>query len=130
LGATRAINYKTEDFVDAVAAATNRRGVDVVLDIIGGPNVARNLACLARECRLVQIGVMRGDTAEISLRRMLTHRLTITASTLRIRTPEQKGAIAAALEREIWPLLASGRIRPVIDRALPLADAADAHRAL
>jgi NADPH2:quinone reductase len=130
LGAVRAVNHRTEDFVDVVAEVTARRGVDVVLDIIGAPYTARNLLCLARDGRLVQIGVMGGEEATISLRRLLTHRLTITGSTLRIRTPEEKGAIAAALEREIWALVASGRIRPVVDAVFPLAEAADAHRRL
>lgn len=125
-----AINYKTEDFVERVKTITNGRGVDVILDIIGGDYAARNLACLAREGRLVQIGLMGGATATIPLAPIILRRLTITGSTLRIRTPEEKGAIAAALEREVWPLLASGRIKPVIDRTFPLNQAADAHRAL
>jgi putative PIG3 family NAD(P)H quinone oxidoreductase len=130
LGAVRAVNHRAEDFVEVVAQVTGRRGVDVVLDIVGAPYTARNLNCLARDGRLVQIGVMGGEAATISLRRLLTHRLTITGSTLRIRTPEEKGAIAAALEREVWPLVASGRIRPVIDSVFPLAEAAQAHRRL
>ncbi len=130
LGAIRAVNYRSEDFVDAVADITGRRGVDVILDIVGAPYTARNLNCLARDGRLVQIGVMLGESATISLRRLLTHRLTITGSTLRIRTPDEKGAIAAALEREIWPLIASNRVRPVIDSVFPLAEAAEAHRRL
>jgi putative PIG3 family NAD(P)H quinone oxidoreductase len=130
LGARRAINYRSEDFVHEVAAITGGRGVDVVLDIVGAPYTARNLACLGREGRLVQIGVMGGETATVSLRRMLTHRLTITASTLRIRTPEEKGAIAAALEHEVLPLLAAGRVRPVVHEVYPLERAADAHRRL
>jgi len=125
-----AINYKTENFVERVKDITNGRGVDVILDIIGGDYTAKNLACLAREGRLVQIGLMGGATATISLAPIILRRLTITGSTLRIRTPEEKGAIAAALEREVWPLLASGRIKPVIDRTFPLNQAADAHRAL
>ncbi len=129
-GAVRAINYRTEHFVDEVMETTGQRGVDVVLDIIGGAYTPRNLDCLARDGRLVQIGVMGGATAEISLRTMLVRRLTITASTLRARTPDEKGAIAAALEREIWPLLAVRRVAPVIHAVVPLAEAADAHRLL
>lgn len=125
-----AINYKTEDFVERVKTITNGRGVDVVLDIIGGEYTARNIACLAREGRLVQIGLMGGATAVIPLSPIILRRLTITGSTLRIRTPEEKGVIAAALEREVWPLVVAGRIKPVIDRTFPLADAASAHRAL
>jgi putative PIG3 family NAD(P)H quinone oxidoreductase len=130
LGAARAVNHRTEDFVEVVAEITGRRGVDVVLDIVGAPYTARNLQCLARDGRLVQIGVMGGEEAPISLRRLLTHRLTITGSTLRIRTPEEKGAIAAALEREVWALVALGRVRPVVDAVFPLAHAADAHSRL
>jgi putative PIG3 family NAD(P)H quinone oxidoreductase len=130
LGAIRAIDYRTQDFVAAVHDATGGRGVDVVLDIIGGDYTPRNLDCLARDGRLVQIGVMGGETTTVSLRRVLMNRLTITGSTLRIRTPGEKGAIAAALEREVWPIVASGRARPVIDSVFPLAAAADAHRRL
>jgi NADPH:quinone reductase len=130
LGATRSINYRTEDFVPVVKDVTGDRGVDVILDIIGGPYAARNLAALARDGRLVQIGLMGGETAEISLRTILAKRLTITGSTLRIRTPAEKGAIAAALEREVWPLLASRLVAPVVDTTFPLEDAANAHRAL
>jgi len=124
------INYRTEDFVDGVKAATGGRGVDVILDIVGGDYTAKNIACLGRDGRLVQIGLMGGATATIPLSPILLRRLTITGSTLRARTPEEKGTIAAALEREIWPLLAAGRVKPVIDRTFPLAQAADAHRAL
>jgi putative PIG3 family NAD(P)H quinone oxidoreductase len=130
LGAARGINYRTEEFVDAVHAATDGRGVDVVLDIIGGAYTPKNLDCLARNGRLVQVGVMGGEVATISLRRLLMNRLTITGSTLRIRTPREKGAIAAALEREVWPLLSSGRVKPIVHASFPLAKAADAHREL
>lgn len=130
LGASTAINYRTEDFVERVKATTDGRGVDVILDIIGGDYTAKNLSCLARDGRLVQIGLMRGATATISLTPILLKRLTITGSTLRIRTPEEKGLIAAALEREVWPLLASGRVRPIIDSTFPIDQAADAHRRL
>jgi putative PIG3 family NAD(P)H quinone oxidoreductase len=129
LGCT-AINYRTEDFVERVKTITNDRGVDEILDIVGGDYTAKNIASLARDGRLVQIGLMSGATATIPLSPILLRRLTITGSTLRIRTPEEKGAIAAALEREVWPLLASGRIKPIIDRTFPLDDAAAAHRAL
>jgi len=130
LGAVRAVNYRTEDFVAAVADATGGRGVDVVLDIIGGEYTPRNLECLARDGRLVQIGLIGGAETTISLRRILLKRLTITGSTLRIRSAEEKGAIAAALEREVWPLLASGRIQPVVHATLRFGDAAEAHRLL
>ena len=130
LGAVRAVNYRTEDFVAAVDEVTAKRGVDVILDIVGGSYTPRNLDCLARDGRLVQIGFMGGTDATISLRRILLKRLTITGSTLRIRPPAEKGAIAEALEREAWPLLESGRVRPVIDRTFPLAEAAAAHARL
>jgi NADPH2:quinone reductase len=130
LGARRGIDYRAEDFVAAVHEASGGYGVDVVLDIIGGDYTPRNLECLARDGRLVQIGVMGGESTTLSLRRLLMNRLTITGSTLRIRTPREKGAIAAALEREVWPLLAKGTARPVVDRVFPLEAAAEAHRRL
>jgi NADPH2:quinone reductase len=130
LGATRVVNYRAENFVAAVRHTTDNRGVDVVLDIVGGDYFPRNLECLARDGRLVQIGLMRGATAEMPLRQILLKRLTITGSTLRIRTPGEKGAIAAALEREVWPLLSAGHVRPVVGARVPLADAAQAHRLL
>jgi putative PIG3 family NAD(P)H quinone oxidoreductase len=130
LGATRAVNYRSEDFVEAVNDVTELRGVDVILDMVGGTYAQRNLDCLARDGRLVQIGVMGGSNAEISLRTIMLKRLTVTGSTLRIRTPVEKGAIALALEKEIWPLIESGRVRPVVDTILPLAEANIAHRKL
>ncbi|MCC7010537.1 MAG: NAD(P)H-quinone oxidoreductase [Acidobacteria bacterium] len=130
LGAARVVNYRSEDFVAAVADATGGRGVDVVLDIVGGDYTPRNLSCLAMDGRLVQIAVMGGVVAAVPLFTIMRRRLTLTGSTLRPRTPAEKGAIAAAVEREIWPLVEVGRVRPVIDRTYPLADAADAHRRL
>jgi NADPH2:quinone reductase len=129
IGAT-AVNYHADDFVAAVKRATADRGVDVVLDIVGAPYFTRNLECLARDGRLVQVGLIGGATAEIPLRQILLKRLTITGSTLRIRTPQEKGVIAAALEREVWPLLESGRARPLVNARVPLARARDAHRML
>ena len=130
LGATAAINYRTDDFGERVKAITDNRGVDVILDIIGGDYTAKNLSCLARDGRLVQIGLMGGANAAISLTPILLKRLTITGSTLRVRTPEEKGAIAVSLEREVWPLIASGRVRPIIDSTFLMDQAADAHRLL
>lgn len=130
LGVRRAINYRTEDFAAAVAAETHGRGVDVVLDMVGAPYTARNLDALARDGRLVQIATMAGSTAEISLAKIMMKRLTITGSTLRPRSPTEKGAMAAALETHVWPLLATGRVRPVIDTVLPLDEAATAHARL
>ena len=129
LGAERAIDYRTEDFVEVVRELTAGRGVDLVLDIVGGSYVNRNLAVLAMDGRQVVIGFMEGEpTALIDLRRVLGRRLTITGSALRPRTVEEKGAIAAALRREVWPLLERGEVAPVIDRTFPLVDAAAAHR--
>ncbi len=129
LGAARAINYRREDFVDAIQDLTGSRGVDLVLDIVGGSYVARNLSVLAMDGRLVQIGLMGGDaTASIDFRRVLGRRLTITGSTLRPRSVAEKGAIAAALRREVWPLLEKGVVAPVIHALFPLRDAAEAHR--
>jgi NADPH:quinone reductase len=128
LGARRAINYRTEDFVDVVRDVTGGRGVDLILDIMGGSYVNRNLAALAVDGRLVQIGLMGGDSASVDLRRVLGRRLTLTGSTLRPRSVQEKGEIAAALAREVWPLLEAGTVKPIIYKAFPLADAAAAHR--
>ena len=128
LGAERAINYRSEDFVDVVKQLTGGRGVDVILDIVGGDYVARDLLSLAVEGRLVVIGFMGGETATIDFRRVLGRRLTITGSTLRPRSVAEKGEIAVALRREVWPLLESGRVRPVLHGTFPLAEAAAAHR--
>jgi len=131
LGAQQAINYRTADFVEAVRELTDGNGVDVVLDLVGGSYVTRNLSALAVEGRLVLIGLMEGaHLAEIDLRLVLGRRLTMTGSTLRARTVEEKGRIAAALRTEVWPLFERGAIRPIVDRILPLADAAGAHRVM
>jgi putative PIG3 family NAD(P)H quinone oxidoreductase len=129
LGAEHAINYRTTDFVAAVQAHTGGRGVDLVLDIMGGSYVPRNLAALALDGRLVQIGLLEGEPmAAVDLRRILGRRLTLTGSTLRARSVEEKGRIAEALRREVWPLLAAGRVKPLVAATFPLADAAAAHR--
>jgi putative PIG3 family NAD(P)H quinone oxidoreductase len=130
LGASTAINYREDDFVEAVKRATAGRGVDVVLDIIGGEYLQRNLECLAMDGRLVQIGLMEGNRAELNLRPLLQKRLTITGSTLRARTVAEKGALALEVERHVWPLVASGRVTPVLHRTFPLTAADDAHRLL
>jgi NADPH2:quinone reductase len=131
LGAERAINYRRDDFVAAVQALTDGRGVDLILDIVGGSYVARNLKALAVDGRLIQIGLMSGEaTASVDLRRVLGRRLTITGSTLRPRTVEEKGEIASALLREVWPLVNRGAVKPVVFRTFRLADAAGAHRLL
>ena len=130
LGAGFAINYRTQDFVLAVAEATSGRGVTIILDIVGGDYLGRNLRCLAPDGRLVQIGLMGGARSEIDLGLVLQRRLTITGSTLRARSVEEKGRLARALEAHVWPWLADGTVRPVIDAVFPLAEAAEAHRRL
>jgi putative PIG3 family NAD(P)H quinone oxidoreductase len=128
-GARRGINYRTEEFAVVVRDETAGRGVDLVLDIVGGDYFARNISALADDGRLVEIGLLgRTTSATIDLGDVLRRRLTITGSTLRPRTIAEKGAIAAALRREVWPLLESGRVRPIVYRTFPLADAASAHR--
>jgi putative PIG3 family NAD(P)H quinone oxidoreductase len=128
LGAERAINYRTEDFVEIVKQVTQGRGVDLILDIVGGDYIARDLAALAVEGRLVVIGFMGGDTATIDFRRVLGRRLTITGSTLRPRSPAEKGEIATALRWEVWPLVEQGVVKPIVYRTFPLEEAAAAHR--
>ena len=128
LGASSAINYRTEDFVEAVKRLTGGRGADLILDIVGGDYLDRNLRALALDGRLVQIGLIEGSEATLDLRRVLARRLTITGSTLRPRSVEEKAAIAAGLLREVWPLLESGRVKPIVYRTFPLAQASEAHR--
>jgi putative PIG3 family NAD(P)H quinone oxidoreductase len=128
LGAERGINYRTQDFVEAVKELTGGHGVNLILDIMGGDYVDRNLRALALEGRLVQIGLMGGAKATLELNRVLGRRLTITGSTLRPRSVAEKGAIAAALRDQVWPLLEQGRVKPIVYRTFPLRDAADAHR--
>lgn len=127
LGAERAINYREEDFVEVVRAATEKRGVDVILDMVGGDYLARDVRALALEGRLVMIAFLGGAKTELNFAQVMTKRLTITGSTLRPQSDESKARIAAALEAEVWPLIAAGRIRPVMDRTYPLAEAASAH---
>jgi len=129
-GARRGINYRTEDFVEAVKAETGGRGADVILDIVGADYLERNLRVLAVDGRLVQIAVQSGAKATIDLARVMTRRLTITGSTLRPRSIDEKAAIADQLRAHVWPLVASGALAPVIDSVFPLAQAADAHRRL
>jgi NADPH:quinone reductase len=127
LGAELAINYRETDFVEAVLEATGGRGVDVILDMVGGPYLARNLKALAPEGRLVVIGYLGGPKAELNLAPVMSKRLTVTGSLLRPQSVEAKARIAADLRREVWPLLDAGRIVPVIDRTYPLEEAAAAH---
>jgi NADPH2:quinone reductase len=127
LGADIAVNYRTADFVEAVRSATEGRGVDVILDMVGGDYVERNIRSLADDGRLVYIGFQSGSQVTLDLMRVMLKRLTITGSTLRIRTSEVKSAIARAVETKVLPLVAEGRIKVVIDRTYPLASAAEAH---
>lgn len=127
LGADHAVNYKTEDFAEAVQRLTAGKGADVILDMVAGPYVARELTCLADDGRLVIIAVQGGVKSEIDAGAVLRRRLTITGSTLRPRPVAFKAAIAAALRHKVWPLLEAGRVRPVIHRVFAAADAAQAH---
>ena len=130
LGAEHAINYREADFVAAVRDLTGGRGVDVVLDMVGGDYFARNIDALAVEGRLVEIATQRGTKAELVIPTIMQRRLTITGSTLRPRSVPEKGAIARAVHANVWPLLESGAVKPVVFRTFPLARAADAHRLL
>jgi putative PIG3 family NAD(P)H quinone oxidoreductase len=127
LGAVRAFNYRTSDWVAAVRDATVGRGVDIVLDIVGGDYVARNLDVLAVEGRLVQIAFLKSSKIELDLMQVMRRRLTITGSTLRPRSPEEKGAIARQLAEHVWPLLENGTVKPVIHATFPLERAGEAH---
>ncbi len=127
LGAERAIHYPVEDFVEVVKSATNGRGVDVILDMVGGPYVPRELRALADGGRLVLISLLGGAKAELDLSEILRRRLMVTGSTLRPRPIEFKARIAAQLQERVWPYLEVGRIKPVVYRVLSAAQAADAH---
>jgi len=127
LGAVRAINYRSEDFAAVARELTGGRGVDVILDMVAGDYVPRELQCLADDGRLVVIALLGGAKATVDLGAVLRRRLTITGSTLRPRPVEFKGAIARRLRSVVWPLIEAGRIRPVLFRAYPLAEAAAAH---
>jgi putative PIG3 family NAD(P)H quinone oxidoreductase len=128
LGAERAINYRTEKFLDVVRECAG--GVDVILDIVGAPYLADNIALLREEGRLVLIAALGGAKAEVNLGQLFVKRLTVTGSTLRNRSPEEKGRIAAALRQHVWPLLESRRLAPVLQATFPLDDAAKAHELL
>ncbi len=128
LGAVRGINYRTEDFVEVMRAQTGGKGVDVILDMVAGSYVPRNLDIAALEGRIVVISLLGGSRAEINMGLILTKRLTLTGSTLRARTVAQKAEVADAVHKNIWPLLSAGRVRPVIHATFPLAEAAEAHR--
>jgi putative PIG3 family NAD(P)H quinone oxidoreductase len=127
LGADLAINYESSDFVEAVKAFTGGRGVDIVLDMVGGDYLPRNLACLAEEGRHISIAVQRGVSAELDIVRLMSRRLVLSGSLLRPRSVEFKTLLADEIAATAWPLAAQGKLKPVIDRIFPLAEAADAH---
>jgi putative PIG3 family NAD(P)H quinone oxidoreductase len=127
-GATHAINYKTEDFVERVKAITGGAGVAAVLDMVGGDYVPRNLKCLAEDGRHVSIAVQRGAEATIPIWQVMRRRLTLTGSTLRPRDAEFKALVADEIARLVWPFVEEGKLRPLMDRSFPLAQAAEAHR--
>lgn len=128
LGAERAIDYAEEDFVAVVKEATGGKGADVILDIVGGDYVKRNIACLNRDGRLVNIAFRKGSKVEIDLMPVMLKRLTLTGSTLRVQSNARKAEIATALREIVWPRIAAGEIRPIVHCALPLAEAGEGHR--
>ena len=128
LGAEKAVNYRTQDFAAEVKAATGGKGVDVILDMVGGDYVPKELKCLADDGRLVFIAFLRGAKTELDINELMRRRLLLTGSTLRPRPVEFKGAIARSLKERIWPLIEAGRIRPQIYKTFPLAEAREAHR--
>jgi putative PIG3 family NAD(P)H quinone oxidoreductase len=130
LGAERCINYRDADFVAVVREQTAGRGVDVVLDMVGGAYFARNVDVLAPEGRLVEIATLQGAKAELNIQTIMQRRLTITGSTLRARPIADKGAIAEAVHRHVWPLLESGAVKPIVYATFPLRDASAAHRVM
>jgi NADPH:quinone reductase len=128
LGAAHAINYQERDFVEEVKRLTEGRGVEIVLDMVGGDYLPRNLDCLAEEGRHVSIAVQRGATADLNIVKVMQRRLTLTGSTLRPRSADFKTMVADELARSVWPFVEEGRLKPVIDSVYPLAQAAEAHR--
>lgn len=130
LGAERAIDYRAEDFAAVLREATGGRGADVILDMVGGAYLQRNLASLAVEGRLVIIALMKGAEANLDLARLMSRRLTVTGATLRARSVEQKAEILTALRARVWPRFASDELRPIVHATWPLAEAAEAHRVM
>ena len=128
LGALRGIDYRTEDFVEVIKAATQGHGIDVTLDMVAGSYVARNIEIAALEGRIVTISTLGGTKAEINMVPLMMKRVTLTGSTLRARTVAQKAAVADAMRQAVWPLIAAGKVKPVIFKTFPLAEASDAHR--
>lgn len=128
LGALRGIDYRTEDFVEVIKAATQGHGIDVTLDMVAGSYVARNIEIAALEGRIVTISTLGGTKAEINMVPLMMKRVTLTGSTLRARTVAQKAAVADAMRQAVWPLIAAGKVKPVIFKTFPLAEASEAHR--
>ena len=128
LGAELAINYNEEDYVEVIKAATNGRGVDMILDMVGGAYIARNIRALAMDGRLAMIAFLGGPKAEINFAQIMAKRITVTGSTLRPRSIQDKAVIAEALREIVWPMIEAGRIAPVMDSTFPLEQAVDAHR--
>lgn len=128
LGAELAVNYRKHDFVEEVKAYTEGKGVDVILDMVGGPYLSKNISLLAFQGRMVSIAFLQGSRAEIDFRPILLNQLVLTGSTLRARPIEEKGRIAKELQTHLWPLLEAGLIAPVIDKVYPLIEVAQAHR--
>jgi NADPH2:quinone reductase len=128
LGADHAVNYKTDDFVAVIKDVTGGHGVDVTLDMVGGDYTERNIAAAAEDGRIVQIATLAGPMTTFTLPRLMMKRLTLTGSTLRPRTREVKARFARALEKKVWPLYASGRVKVIMDSTYPLAQASEAHR--
>ena len=128
LGAKRAINYREEDFVDVIKKETGGRGVDVILDMVGGDYIQKNFSAAAVWGRIVNIAFQSGSTANVNFAGMLMKRLSLMATTLRARTNDEKGAIRDAVAREVWPLIEAGRVKPVVDHIYPLAEAQEAHK--
>jgi putative PIG3 family NAD(P)H quinone oxidoreductase len=128
LGAEILVDYREQDFVEVVRDATGGRGADVVLDTIGAKYLDRNLDVLAINGRIANIGLQGGTRAELDLGKLMARRGAVLSTTLRARPPEEKAAVVASTREHVWPQLESGRVRPVVDRVLPMADAAEAHR--
>lgn len=128
LGADAAVDYKVDDFVKAARAATGGRGIDVILDMVGGDYTERNIVAAAEDARIVQIAALGGAEAKINVARLMMKRVTLTGSTLRARTRAVKAGFAAAIEERVWPLVREGRVKVIVDSTFPLAEAAEAHR--
>ena len=127
LGAVRAINYREQDFVEVVKEVTGGHGADVILDMVGGSYIERDLRTAALEGRIVQIAFLEGSKVDIDLMRLMMRRLTLTGSTLRAQTVEAKGRMARGIEEHVWPLIEDGKFKPMIDSTFKLTDAAAAH---